>query len=149
MILFDTNVVIDARDQRSVEGARAADLVAEAVRSGGAAVNAIGFAELCVGQPEGAEVESELLAAGFTILDLPAAASWICGRAYTNYRLARRRAGGGEAPKVPLPDFFIGAHAELMGWPLATRDTERYRRYFPNVKLIEPTRARARGKSST
>ena len=24
-----------------------------------------------------------------------------------------------------------------MGWPLATRDTERYRRYFPNVKLIE------------
>jgi hypothetical protein len=31
-----------------------------------------------------------------------------------------------------------------MGWPLATRDTERYRRYFPNVKLIEPTRARAR-----
>ena len=138
MILFDTNVVIDARGQRSVEGTASAELVAEAVRSGGAGVNAIVFAELCVGQPEGANVESELLAAGFTVLDLPAAASLICGRAYTNYRLARRRAGGGDSPRVPLPDFFIGAHAELMGWPLATRDTERYRRYFPNVKLIEP-----------
>jgi len=136
--LFDTNVVIDARGQRSVEGTAAAELVAEAVRSGGAGVNAIVFAELCVGQPEGADVESELLAAGFTVLDLPAAASLICGRAYTNYRLARRRAGGGDAPRVPLPDFFIGAHAELMEWPLATRDTERYQRYFPNVELIEP-----------
>jgi predicted nucleic acid-binding protein len=145
VILFDTNVVIDARGQRSVGGTAAAELVAEAVRSGGAGVNAIVFAELCVGQPEGADVESELLAAGFTVLDLPAAASLICGRAYTNYRLARRRAGGGDAPRVPLPDFFIGAHAELMGWPLASSDTERYRRYFPNVKLIEPTRARARG----
>jgi predicted nucleic acid-binding protein len=138
VILFDTNVVIDARDQRSVEGARAAELVAEAVQDGGAGVNAIGFAELCVGQPEGADVESELLAAGFTVLDLPAAASLICGRAYTKYRLARRRSGGGEAPRVPLPDFFIGAHAQLMGWSLVTRDTERYRRYFPNVQLIAP-----------
>jgi predicted nucleic acid-binding protein len=39
---------------------------------------------------------------------------------------------------VPLPDFFIGAHAELMRWKLATRDVERYRLYFPAVELIEP-----------
>jgi predicted nucleic acid-binding protein len=149
VILFDTNVVIDARDQRFAKGAWAADLVAEAVGSGGAAVNAIGLAELCVGQPEGADVESELLAAGFMILDLPAAASLICGRAYTKYRLARRRSGGGRAPRAPLPDFFIGAHAELMGWPLATRDRERYRRYFPNVKLIEPEPSSARKKGET
>jgi predicted nucleic acid-binding protein len=35
-------------------------------------------------------------------------------------------------------DFFIGAHAELLGWKLATRDVERYRIYFPAVELIEP-----------
>jgi len=39
---------------------------------------------------------------------------------------------------MPLPDFFIGAHALVMGWKLATRDTERYRLYFPKVELIEP-----------
>jgi predicted nucleic acid-binding protein len=37
-----------------------------------------------------------------------------------------------------LPDFFVGALAELMGWKLATRDMERYRLYFPDVELIEP-----------
>ncbi len=76
--------------------------------------------------------------AGVAIFDLPVAAAAICGRAYRRYRLARRRSGGGEAPSVPLPDFFIGAHAELVGWKLATRDVERYGIYFPAVELIEP-----------
>jgi predicted nucleic acid-binding protein len=79
--------------------------------------------------------------AGVAIFDLPVAAAVICGRAYGRYRLARRRSGGGEAPSLPLPDFFIGAHAELMAWKLATRDVERYRIYFPAVELIEPASA--------
>jgi predicted nucleic acid-binding protein len=138
VILFDTNVVIDARDNASGIGARSAALVAEAVLGEGAAVNAIVFAELCVGQTEPADVETELRAAGFRIIDVPPAASAVCGRAYTMYRRARKRTRGGDAPHTPLPDFFIGAHAELMGWPLATRDAERFRLYFPNVELVEP-----------
>jgi hypothetical protein len=51
------------------------------------------------------------------------------------------RSAGRKAPSVPLPDFFIGAHAELMGWKLATRDVERYRIYFPAVELIDPATA--------
>ncbi|HAK06532.1 MAG TPA: DNA-binding protein, partial [Spartobacteria bacterium] len=50
----------------------------------------------------------------------------------------RKKSGGGDAPLTPLPDFFIGAHAELMGWKLATRDPERFRLYFERVELIEP-----------
>jgi predicted nucleic acid-binding protein len=138
MILLDTNIVIDARDQSTARGVRSAALIADAVLGEGAAVNAIVYAELCVGQGEEADVASELLGAGITILDIPAAAAPICGRAYTRYRRSRRRSGGGEPPRLPLPDFFIGAHAELMGWKLATRDTERYRKYFEKVELIEP-----------
>ena len=138
MILFDTNVVIEARDQASAVGMRAAALVARAVLNDEAAVNAIVCAELCVGQREGANVEGELVAAGFRILDIPAAAGPICGRAYSHYRSTRRKSRGGVAPAIPLPDFFIGAHAELMGWSLATSDTERFRLYFPNVQLIDP-----------
>ena len=37
-----------------------------------------------------------------------------------------------------LPDFFIGAHAVVAGMSLLTRDTRRYRSYFPTVVLITP-----------
>jgi predicted nucleic acid-binding protein len=53
--------------------------------------------------------------------------------------MARRSSARGKAPSVPLPDFFIGAHAQLMGWKLATRDIERYPIYFPAVELIDLT----------
>ena len=86
----------------------------------------------------GEEIEQDMRQAGIAVLDLPAGSAAICGRAYRRYRLARTRSGGGKAPSVPLPDFFIGAHAELLGWKLATRDVERYRIYFPAVELIEP-----------
>ena len=37
-----------------------------------------------------------------------------------------------------LPDFFIGAHAAVKGYPLLTRDAKRIRTYFPSVTLITP-----------
>ena len=75
--------------------------------------------------------------AGVAIFDLPVAAAAICGRAYRRYdSLAGDQAEAmGERAAAR---FFIGAHAELMRWKLATRDLERYRIYFPIVELIEP-----------
>ena len=43
-----------------------------------------------------------------------------------------------EALRSPLPDFFIGAHAAILGAPLLTRDPRRYRSYFPTLELIAP-----------
>jgi predicted nucleic acid-binding protein len=40
--------------------------------------------------------------------------------------------------KIPLGDFFIGAHAEAEGMKLVTRDPGRIKTYFPSVKLIVP-----------
>lgn len=138
MILLDSNIVIDAMDRRSQFRDWAQKVIAEGLSSDGIALNAIVLAELCVGQHDPKAVEIELRRRGLTIVDVPASASSICGRAYTRYRSARRKSGGSLAPMIPLPDFFIGAHAEVVEWKLATRDVERYRLYFPKVDLITP-----------
>ncbi|HEX3890803.1 MAG TPA: PIN domain-containing protein [Verrucomicrobiae bacterium] len=138
MILFDTNVVIDAKDSSSASHAWSVRLIQEAVAGEGGGINAVILAELCAGSPKPADIEPEIRKLGLEVFDLPAAASEICGAAYRRYVLARRASGGGIAPKIPLPDFFIGAHAEIMKWKLATRDAERVSRYFPKVNLLIP-----------
>ena len=140
MILLDTNVVIDAQNEGSPFYTWSNQVIAEGISTDGVGINAVTLAELCSAARVDSEiVQAELQTAAIGIIDLPARAAAICGRAYRRYRLARRTSGGSNAPSVPLPDFFIGAHAELMGWKLATRDVERYRVYFPAVELIEPT----------
>lgn len=139
MILLDTNVVIDAQNKTSPFFEWSSEVVSEAVRTVGAAVNAVTLAELCAGKEGIADlIQRELHHVGIQLLDSPARAASTCGMAYRKYRLARRKSAGGFAPLTPLPDFFIGAHAELMGWKLATRDSERFRLYFPDIELIEP-----------
>jgi predicted nucleic acid-binding protein len=63
---------------------------------------------------------------------MPRKALFLAGKAFARYRAA-----GGTRAGV-LPDFFIGAHAEIEGLPLLTRDADRYRHYFPTVTLIAP-----------
>jgi predicted nucleic acid-binding protein len=138
MILFDTSVILDALYEDSEHFDWAISVIGEATSTVGAAVNAVTVAELCAGDREPDAVESDLRNWGIKILDVPVAAASVCGRAHRRYALARRASGGGIAPKIPLPDFFIGAHAEIMRWKLATRDAERIARYFPKVSLLTP-----------
>ena len=64
--------------------------------------------------------------------EIPRPALFLAGRAYAQYR---RR--GGSKGQV-LPDFFIGAHAAVEGWPLLTRDANRFKTYFPSLDVISP-----------
>jgi predicted nucleic acid-binding protein len=66
-------------------------------------------------------------------LRLPYEAGYRAGQAF----LAYRKRGG--AKGSPLPDFYIGAHAEHAAVVLVTRHAARYRTYFPKLKLITPT----------
>lgn len=57
---------------------------------------------------------------------------FLAGKCYLSYR----RRGGHRT--VPLPDFYIGAHAAIERLALLTRDVVRYRTYFPKVEILGP-----------
>ena len=64
--------------------------------------------------------------------DVPRPALFLAAKAFLQYR---RR--GGSTSQV-VPDFFIGAHATVAGWPLLTRDARRFNTYFPSLDVIAP-----------
>lgn len=138
MMLLDTNVLIYASDERAKLCRWARRMIAEGVSGDGAAVNAVSVAEVCVGDAEPETVADRIRSWGVVVLDIPAAASEVCARAYLAYRKRRKSDSGKDAPAVPLPDFFIGAHAQVMGWTLATADEDRFKTYFPAVPLKSP-----------
>lgn len=138
MILLDTNVLIYASTDGSPFLEWARRTIAAGVSEDGAAVNAVSLAEICVGDAEPETVADRIRSWGITLLDVPAAAAEPCAKAYLKYRERRRAESGRDAPSLPLPDFFIGAHAQIMGWPLATADKGRFQTYFPSVTLRTP-----------
>ncbi len=141
MILLDTNVIVDVTSDDSPLKSWATDLIVEAVAEGGegAAINAITLAELCAhdGTDENA-VAGAVLDMGIIILPLPQECASICGVAYRAYLKNRKESVGKNAPKTPLPDFFIGAHAQSSKFRLATNDVARYKKYFSKVELFTP-----------
>ena len=138
MILLDTNVLIYAAENAGPLGEWALKVIGRAVAGEGAATNAICLAEVCVGDGHPETAASRIRDWGVAIVDVPVVASQTCAVAYRRYSDRRRERSGSPAPGTPMPDFFIGAHAEVMGWALATADAARFTTYFPSVRIIAP-----------
>ena len=132
MPLVDTNVLLDLFTNDPIW----ADWSARELRILSAqealVVNPVVYAELSVGFGRIEDLDAALATAGVDLLESPRAALFLAGQAFQTYR-----AQGGTRTGV-LPDFFIGAHAVVAGMSLLTRDTRRYRSYFPTVVLITP-----------
>ena len=95
-------------------------------------INDVIYAETSARYPAIEHFESALTGASVTVATIPRQALFLAGKAFVQYR----RAGG--VRTGVLADFFIGAHAAVEQLPLLTRDTRRYRAYFPTVVLIAP-----------
>ena len=138
MTLLDTNVLIYGFDRSSPFHPWAWDIIRSSATGDGAAVNPVILAEYMIGEQTPDTVEARLAAFGISILDLPFGVSLRCTIAYGHYLENRRQSLVPPASKLPLPDFFIGAHASVLKLPLATAEHDRYRTYFPEVKIITP-----------
>lgn len=95
-------------------------------------VNAVVYAELYLEAESADQVDA--LAAGMNVQmpEIPREALFLASKAH----LTNRRRGGSRT--TGLPDFFIGAHARVLGITILTRDQGRYKTYFPSVPLICP-----------
>jgi predicted nucleic acid-binding protein len=78
------------------------------------------------------ELEAVIEDATLTVEAIPREALFLAGKAFLRYRRSRG------TKRSVLPDFYIGAHAAVRQWPILTRDTGRYKTYYPTVSLISP-----------
>ena len=138
MILFDTSVIIDARDPDRPFHAWAKERIAEAVAGEGAAASAIVVAEASVRAKDRDAVPSLLEGFGMILVALPVSAAVPAAKAFALYLDRLKKEGKRTENRIPLPDFLIGAHAQAEGLKLVTRDPDRVRTYFPNVDLVSP-----------
>jgi predicted nucleic acid-binding protein len=132
LILVDTNVILDVVQDDPVWAEWSqGQLDAWAARDE-LGINAVIYAELSVAYARIEELEETVDAAELRMLEIPREALFLAGKAFLAYRKQRGARTG------VLPDFFIGAHAAVMALPLLTRETARYRTYFPGVTLLAP-----------
>jgi predicted nucleic acid-binding protein len=132
MVLVDTNVLLDVLQedptwagwsQGQLEAARLAEPLA---------INPVIYSELSIAFERIEELEAVIAETKLSVEPIPREALFLAGKVFLEYR--RRR---GSRQHV-LPDFYIGAHAAVLGIPILTRDVGRYRTYFPSVRLISP-----------
>ena len=132
MLLVDTNVLVDVLQndpqwaEWSIAQLRAQAQLHELV------INPVIYAELSLSFSTFEALDRVLATMELAIHEVPRPALFLAGKAYLQYR----RRGGGKAQV--LPDFFIGAHAAVEGWPLLTRDASRFRTYFPSLEVVAP-----------
>jgi predicted nucleic acid-binding protein len=130
--LVDSNVLLDIFTEDPNWSEWSTTSLAAAAESGPLFVNPIVYAEVSIRFSRVEDLEDALSPTEFRRSTLPWAAAFLAGKAFVAYRRNL-----GRAP-VPLPDFYIGAHAAVADLALLTRDVDRYRTYFPTVALIAP-----------
>jgi predicted nucleic acid-binding protein len=131
-MLVDTNVLVDVLEN-DTEWAdwSIAQLHAQS-RVHRLSINPIIYAELSLTFSTVEALDKTIKEMELLMLEIPKPALFLAGKAFVQYR---RNSG---SKSNVLGDFFIGAHAAVSGLPVLTRDSRRYKNYFPSVKLVTP-----------
>ena len=132
MLLVDTNVLVDVlqNDPQWADWS-IAQMRAQA-NLHALVINPIIYAEISLSFSTLEALDEVVGTLALELREIPRPALFLAAKAYAQYR---RR--GGNKLQV-LPDFFIGAHAAVEGWPLLTRDARRFKTYFPTLELMAP-----------
>jgi predicted nucleic acid-binding protein len=130
--LVDSNVLIDLLTESPDWFGWSSAALTSAADEGPLVINPLVYAEVSMRFSRVEDLNDALPPEDFVRTPLPWSAAFLAGKCFLDYRR------GGGTKTSPLPDFYIGAHAAVSGFRLLTRDTARYRTYFPTVKLLAP-----------
>ncbi len=131
-MLVDTNVLVDVLEndpdwaEWSVAQLRAQAQIHRLF------INPVIYAELSLAFTTVEALDEVLATLQIPVVDIPKPALFLAGKAFVKYQRQD------DTKTNVLPEFFIGAHAAVAGFPLLTRDVRRYAGYFPTVLLISP-----------
>lgn len=129
----DSSVLFDvlANDPTNLAGSLAA--MREARRLGAIIACPVVWAEVRAFFSKPSVMTDAFLQAGIGFDPFDLACADLAGETWKKYR-----SRGGTRTRL-VPDFLVGAHAQVRGGRLLTRDRGFFRRYFTGLRVIEPT----------
>jgi predicted nucleic acid-binding protein len=116
LTLVDTNVLLDLVTDDPDWAEWSIAKLEEAALKGALCINDVVYAELSARYDRIEALDAMLEDAAIAVAPAPREALFLAGKVFAQYR----RSGGSRTGL--LPDFFIGAHAAVSGFPLLTRD---------------------------
>ena len=131
MIFVDSCVLIDIFNDDDEWKTWSIAQVSQALPRG-LCINAVIYAEVSGSFATQQDVSAAIKRGRLEIKEIPMDAAYLAADAFKRYRRNKGQF------KTALPDFFIGAHAQVLSHPILTRDPQRFATYFPNVELITP-----------
>jgi predicted nucleic acid-binding protein len=131
-MLVDTNILIDVLNNEPQWADWSINQLRLQSKIHVLSINSTIYSELSCAFSKIEDLDDVVHNMGLKYLEMPKPALFLAGKAFLNYRQK-----GGTKPNI-LGDFFVGAHAAISRLPVLTRDTQRYKTYFPTVQLVSP-----------
>lgn len=131
---LDTSALIDLLDQNAARHPTVLSVFQTYKTSGMVFITDIIFAEASAGMPSVEALRTALDELGIARLDADDDALFLAGQTYKIYKQSK---GEGKKDGV-LPDFLIGALAQVKGLALITFNDKDFVNRFPNLEVIVP-----------
>ena len=133
--LVDTNIWVDCIDQGSPWHEWSMNQLQSCSERSPLHINVVIYTELLVPGPSILALDSLLDVYETLRSPLPWPCAGLAAKAFALYR----KQGGSRT--VPMPDFYIGAHAAVSNLSVLTRDPRPYQNYFQRLVVIKPSEA--------
>ena len=131
-VLIDSCILLDLFTDDPVWADWSEDILNKYSQTNTLYINSIIYTEVSIGFNRIEEVEQAISGLPVKVIEIPREALFLAGKTFLKYK---KNKGNKNAP---LPDFFIGSHALVSEFNLITRDSAKYKTYFPFLNLIHP-----------